>query len=129
MEEMNIKPIKSEKDYQEALARVDVLFEAAAGTPESDELDVLVTLVEAYEKKHFPIPAPDPVEAILYFIESRGLSKAELERILGTPSRVTEVLNYKRRINLRMIRGLHELGMPVEALIKEYPVNDCREYA
>jgi len=126
---MEIKPVKTEADYKAALARINTLFDAGYDTPEGDELDVLVTLVEAYEKARFPIPAPDPVEAIKYFMESRGLSKQDLAEILGTPSRVTEVLNYKRRINLRMIRGLYEqLGMPAELLIRDYPLDGMGDY-
>ena len=118
---MNIKPIKTESDYKQALEEIRNLFQAENDTPEGDYLDVLVTLVEAYERDHFHIPAPDPVEAINYFIESRGISRSELADILGTQSRVSEVLNYQRGLNLRMIRNLHgELGIPANVLINKY---------
>lgn len=122
---MKIKPIKTEEDYQQALEEIRKLFNAEIDTPEGDKLDILVTLVEAYERENYQIPTPDPVEAINYFIESRGLSSEELVRLLGTRSRVSEVLNYKRGLNLRMIRSLHgELGIPAEVLINEYSLKN-----
>lgn len=125
---MKIKPIKTEEDYQQALEEIRKLFNAEIDTPEGDKLDILVTLVEAYERENYQIPTPDPVEAINYFIESRGLSSEELVRLLGTRSRVSEVLNYKRGLNLRMIRSLHgELGIPAEVLINEYSLKNCYE--
>ncbi|MDO9545572.1 MAG: hypothetical protein Q7J07_02340 [Pelolinea sp.] len=125
---MNIKPIKTESDYNQALEEIRNLFQAENDTPEGDYLDVLVTLVEAYERDHFQIPAPDPVEAINYFIESRGISRSELADILGTHSRVSEVLNYQRGLNLRMIRNLHgELGIPADVLINKYDLKKSFE--
>lgn len=123
---MKIKPIKTEEDYSKVMEEIKKLFHAEINTPEGDKLDILVTLAEAYERDHYQIPTPDPVEAINYFIESRGLSKKKLVELLGTESRVSEVLNHKRNLNLRMIRNLHfELGIPAEVLINEYPLENC----
>jgi len=118
---MRIKPIKTETDYQEALKEIDRIFDAEPGTREGDRLDVLTTLVEAYEEKHFHIPLPDPIEAILYYVESRGLSRRDLERYIGSRARVSEVLNRKRPLTMEMIRNLHKgLGIPAEVLIQPY---------
>lgn len=118
---MRVKPIKTEGDYQEALKEIERIFDAAPGTREGDRLDVLTTLVEAYEERHFPIPLPDPIEAILYYIESRGLSRRDLERYIGSRARVSEVLNKKRPLTMEMIRNLHKgLGIPAEVLIQPY---------
>ena len=118
---MNIKPIKTKADYRAALAEIDRLFGAAPGTPEGDRLDVLTTLVEAYEAQHEPIPVPDPIEAILYYMESRGLSRRDLEPYLGSRARVSEVLNRRRPLSIEMIRRLHAgLGIPAEVLIGTY---------
>ena len=116
---MNIKPIHTDTDYQAALKGIDSLLEAQPGTPEGDRLDVLVTLVEAYEAKHFPIPEPDdPVQVLEYYLESRGLSRVDLIPYLGSKERVSEVLNKKRGLSLDMIRKLHSgLGIPAELLI------------
>src|SRR3990172_12753120 len=120
---MNIKPIKSEKDYRNALEEIDRIFDAKLNTPEGDRLEVLSTLVEKYEEEHFPIDAPDPVEALRYFMESRGLSRVDLEEYIGGSGRVSEVLNRKRSLSLTMIRKLHfELGVPADALLKEIDV-------
>lgn len=118
---MRIKPIKTEADYQEVLKEIDRIFDAEPGTREGDRLDVLTTLVEAYEEKHFHIPLPDPIEAILYYVESRGLSRRDLERYIGSRARVSEVLNRKRPLTMEMIRNLHKgLGIPAEVLIQRY---------
>lgn len=118
---MRIKPIKTEADYQEALKEIDRIFDAEPGTREGDRLDVLTTLVEAYEEKHFHIPLPDPIEAILYYVESRGLSRRDLERFIGSRARVSEVLNRKRPLTMEMIRNLHKgFGIPAEVLIQPY---------
>ncbi|MEW6406332.1 MAG: transcriptional regulator, partial [Chloroflexota bacterium] len=93
---MNIHPIKTDKDYETALTEIERLFGSEPGTPEGDRLEVLVTLVKAYEDIHYNIPAPDPVEAILYHMESRGLTRKELEPYLGSRARVAEILNRKR---------------------------------
>jgi HTH-type transcriptional regulator/antitoxin HigA len=115
---MDIRPIKSEQDYEHALARVDELMDAEPGTHEGDELEVLATLVESYEDKHFPIESPDPVEAILFRMEEMDLTRKDLEPYLGSRHRVSEVLNRKRELSLNMIRRLHEgLGIPIENLI------------
>ena len=124
---MEIRPIKTEADYQAALEEIERLFDAAPNTPEGDRLEVLVTLVEAYEEKHYAIPLPDPVEAILYYMESRGLTRRDLEPYIGSRGRVSEVLNRKRPLSIEMIRQLHtELGIPAEVLIQSY---ECRRAA
>jgi HTH-type transcriptional regulator / antitoxin HigA len=115
----NIKPIKTETDYDEALAEIASLMEAELGTPEGDRLDVLVTLVEAYEEKHWQIDPPDPIEAIKVRMQQRGLTRHDLARVLGSKSHVSEVLNRKRPLTLTMIRRLHNmLGIPAESLIQ-----------
>lgn len=115
---MDIRPIKTKRDYQRALARVEELMDAKPGTREGDELDVLATLVEAYEDKHFPIDAPDPVEAILFRMDQMGLTRKDLEPYLGSRHRVSEVLNRKRDLSVSMIRRLHKgLRIPLENLI------------
>ena len=105
---MDIKPIRTQRDYKAALAEIERLFDAKPGTEDGDRLDVLATLVEAYEQQHHPILPPDPVEAILYFMESRGLSRKDLEPYLGSRAKVSEVLNRKRQLSIEMIRRLHE---------------------
>lgn len=118
---MDIKPIKTEKDYQSALREIDLLFNASPDTQEGDRLDVLTTLVEAYEDKHYSIPLPDPIESIIYHIESRSLSRHDLAPYIGSRSRVSEVLNRKRALTINMIRRLHAgLGIPAEILIQPY---------
>ena len=118
---MEIRPIKNEADYQAVLDEVELLFTAIPDTPEGDRLEVLVTLVEAYEEKHFSIPAPDPIEAILYHLESRGLSRRDLEPCIGSRARVSEVLNRKRSLTMEMVRKLHSvLGIPSDVLIQPY---------
>ncbi len=118
---MGIRPIKSEADYEAALAEVDGLMDAPADTPAADRLDVLVTLIEAYEAKHYSIPAPHPIAAIEYYMESRGLTRRDLEQYLGTRARVSEILNRKRHLTLDMIRRLHAgTGIPAEVLIQPY---------
>src|SRR3972149_10181942 len=119
---MEIKPIRSEADYQTALKEIEKLIESLPGTPEGDRMDVLVTLVEAYEAKHFPIPEPDdPVEVLEYYMESRGLSRSDLVAYLGSKERVSEVLNRKRGLSLEMIRRLHvDLGIPADLLVGKH---------
>ena len=121
---MDIRPIKTDVDYEAALREIEGLFDSQPGTPEGDRLEVLVTLVEAYENKHFPIPLPDdPVEVILYYMESRGWSNKDLEHCLGSRSRVSEVLNRKRPLSIGMIRRLNSfLGIPADLLITPYAV-------
>jgi len=117
---MEIKPIKNNRDYRAALNEIDRLMDARSNSAEGDRLDVLATLVEVWEEKHWPIDRPDPVEAILFAMEQRGLSRRDLEPFIGSRARVAEVLNHKRPLTLPMIRRLHDgLGIPVEALIGE----------
>jgi HTH-type transcriptional regulator / antitoxin HigA len=121
---MEIKPIRTETEYQVALDEIERIFTAQPGTPDGDLLEVLTTLVEAYDEKHDPIPAPDPVEAILYFMESRGLTRKDLEPYLGSRARVSEIINRKRPLTLTMIQKLHSgLGIPASALISPYPLH------
>ena len=118
---MEFRPIRNDTDYQEALREIELMFNAAANTPEYDRLDVLSTLLEAYEKKHIPIAIPDPIEAIYYYMETRGWSRRDLESCLGSRARVSEVLSRKRSLTLEMIRKLNqELGIPAEILIQPY---------
>ena len=118
---MEIKPIKTDADYQAALEEIEKLFDAAPDTPEGDRLEVLVTLVEAFEEKHYSILKPDPIEAILYYMESRGLTRRDLQSFIGSRARVSEVLNRKRPLTMQMIRNLHKgLGIPAEILIQPY---------
>ncbi|HEX9870719.1 MAG TPA: transcriptional regulator [Candidatus Tectomicrobia bacterium] len=118
---MEIRPIKTEADYQAALVEIERLFDAAPNTPAGDRLDVLATLVEAYEERYYSLPAPDPIEAITYHMESRGLSRRDLEPYLGSRARVAEVLNRKRPLSLEMIRRLHTgLGIAADILIQSY---------
>ncbi len=115
---MNIAPIKTKADYQDALARIENLMSARLGTNTGDELDVLATLVEAYEQKHFPIATADAVEAILFRMEQQGLKREDLERFIGSRRRVSEVLNRKRSLSIDMIRRLHSgLQIPLEVLV------------
>lgn len=120
---MEIKPIRTDEDYRNALERIYLLFDADPNSLEGQELDVLVTLVEAYETKHYPASLPDPIEAIEYHMERLGLTRKDLEQYIGGPSRVSEILNRKRPLNLRMIRNLHKgLGISLEVLFQEYAV-------
>jgi len=118
---MNIKPINTKKDHRAALKRVEQLWDAKPKTLEGDELDILLTLVSAYEEKHFPIPIPEPVEAIKFRMDQLGLSDADLTTYIGARSKVSEVLNLKRPLSLPMIRKLSQgLNIPAENLIHEY---------
>jgi HTH-type transcriptional regulator/antitoxin HigA len=114
-----LKPIRTEEDYEIALAEVGRLWGAASGTPEGDRLDVLATLIDAYETEHYPIDPPDPVEAIKFRMEQQGLTRKDLEPLIGTRTRVAEVLNRKRNLSIGMIRRLREgLGISADVLIK-----------
>lgn len=116
---MHIKPIKTNADYRATLAEIEGLMSAKLNTPEGDRLDVLVTLVEAYESKHFPVDLPDPVEAIKFRMEQAGLTPKDLEPYIGRSNRVYEILNRKRPLTLAMIWRLNQgLGIPAESLIK-----------
>jgi HTH-type transcriptional regulator / antitoxin HigA len=120
---MDIKPIRSYQDYQEALNEIDRLWGSEPG-PEGDKLDVLIVLVEDYEKKNFRSSKEDPIETIIYYMESRGLSRADLEKYIGSRARVSEVLNRKRHLTLRMIRNLSDgLGIPAEILVQPYKLD------
>ncbi|OUL36494.1 transcriptional regulator [Nostoc sp. T09] len=115
------RPIRTEADYHAALAEIERLFDAKVNTPEYDRLEVLTTLVEAYEQKHYPIESPDPIAAILYYLESRGLSQHDLEAVIGTQVQIAEILNRQQPLTLDMIRLLHQqLGIPADVLIQPY---------
>lgn len=116
---MEIRPIRSEDDHKAALEEIEKLMASQPGTPEGDRMDVLVTLVEVYEAKNFPIPEPDdPVQVLEYYMESRGLSRTDLIAYLGSKERVSEVLNRKRGLSLEMIRRLHNgLGIPADLIM------------
>ena len=115
----DIKPILTDADHADALAEVQRLWGAKLGTAKGDRLDVLATLVEAYEERHFPVPLPDPIEAIKFRMEQQGLSRKDLEPMIGTRTRIAEVMARKRSLSIAMIRKLHEhLGIPAEVLIQ-----------
>ena len=117
---MVIKPIKTRRDYAAAMKEIESLMDAKAGSPEGDRLDVLVTLVEAYERQHFPLDLPDPVEAIKFAMEQKGLAPKDLVPYIGQANRVYEVLNRKRPLTLAMVWKLHAgLGIPAESLIRQ----------
>ena len=117
---MDIKPIKTKRDYETALKMIEHLMTAKRNTPEGDRLDILATLVEAYEARHFPLDLPDPVEAIKFVMEQRNLTVKDLVPYIGQPNRVYEVLNHKRPLTMAMVWKLHkELGIPAESLIKQ----------
>ena len=118
---MNIKPIRNDNDHEAALKRVEQLWDAQANTVEEDELEILVTLIQSYEDKHCVISEPDPIEAIKFRMEQLNISNNDLVPYLGLRSRVSEILNRKRRLNLNMIRKLHAgLKIPLSCLIREY---------
>src|ERR1700733_11252984 len=114
-----VRPIRSKRDYDSALKEVERLWGAATGTRDGDRLDVLVTLIEAYEEAHYPIDPPDPIEAIKFRMEQQGLTRRDLEDIIGTRTRIAEVLSRKRGLSIAMIRRLNErLGISAEVLIR-----------
>lgn len=116
---MEIRPIKTEQDYDAALAEIEALWGAPADTPDGDRLDVLLTLVEAYEARHHPVDPPDPIDAILFRMEQQGLDRKDLEPYIGHSGRVSEILNRKRPLTLAMIRKFWEgLHIPLESLIQ-----------
>lgn len=116
---MDIRPIKSKSDYEAALKEIETLMAAEADSPEGDRLDLLVTLVEAYERIHYPIDFPDPVEAIKFRMEQQGLTVDDLVPVIGRKNRVYEILARKRPLTLRMIEGLHDVfEIPAESLLK-----------
>ncbi|MBX3163354.1 MAG: helix-turn-helix domain-containing protein [Bacteroidetes bacterium] len=118
---MNIKPIKTEKDYNQALSRIEKIFDAQPHTKQGDELDILATLVEKYEKEHFPIAPPDPIEAIKFRMEQLGYTQNDLAKVLGLKSRASEILNKKRKLTLEMIRSLNtKMHIPTDVLVQAY---------
>ena len=124
---MEIKPIKTKKDYRAALKEVESLMSAKIDTAEGDRLDILVTLVEAYERTHFPMELPDAVETIKFKMEQTGLTVTDLESVIGRKNRVYEVLSRRRPLTLRMIEGLHtRFGIPAESLLRQRVRKDAR---
>ena len=118
---MNIRPIKTKKDYEQALLRLEVIFDAKKGTPKGDELELLGMLVDNYENEKFPIDFPDPVEAIKFRMEQLGYNQNDLAKVVGLKSRASEILNRKRKLSLEMIRQIHDrLNIPTEVLIQAY---------
>ncbi len=118
---MQIKPIKSEADYQNALKQMETVFDAIEGTPESDFADILALMIDDYEQRHYPIELPDPIEAIKVRMEEMNLKQTDLVNIIGTKSRVSEVLNRKRKLTLEMVRNLkRHLGITADVLTNEY---------
>ena len=118
---MKIKPIKNEEDYQNALNRLEEIFDSKKGTEEGDELEILSILIDNYENEHFPIEMPDPIEAIKFRMEQMGMKQKDLAEVFGFKSRVSEVLNRKRKLTLEMVRNLNtKLHIPTEVLIQDY---------
>nr|WP_315158346.1 helix-turn-helix domain-containing protein [uncultured Flavobacterium sp.] len=118
---MNINLIKTEDDYNQALERLEIIFDAKKGTDEGDELELLGMLIDQYENEHFPIDLPDPIEAIKFRMEQMGYTQNDLAKIIGFKSRASEILNRKRKLSLEMIRQLHtSLNIPTEVLIQTY---------
>ena len=118
---MDIRPIHNDQDHELALQEIEGLMHAQAGTPEGDRLDLLVTLVEVYEARRYPIHAPDPIEAIRCMMEMKNLTRADLEPVIGSRGRVAEILNRRRALTLPMIRGLSKLlGLPADVLVQSY---------
>lgn len=117
---MDIKPIRSDKDLQAAFKRLESVYQADEGTPEADEMEILVALIESHENKHYPIGPADPIEAIKFRMDQQGLSVKDLQAYIGSSGRVSEVLNRKRPLSLRMIKRLHDgLNIPYESLLAE----------
>jgi HTH-type transcriptional regulator/antitoxin HigA len=115
----SVRPIRGKKDYEAALKEVERLWGAKLGTPEGDRLDVLATLIDVYETTHFPMDPPDPVEAIKFRMEQQGLTRKDLEPLIGTRTRVAEILNRRRSLSIEMIRRLHKtLGISADVLIR-----------
>ncbi|RVU24651.1 helix-turn-helix domain-containing protein [Sandaracinomonas limnophila] len=118
---MEIKPIKTEEDYQRALDRLEIIFDSEPGSIEGDELEILGILVDHYENEHLPIGFPDPIDAIKFRMEQLGYSQKDLAKVVGLKSRASEILNKKRKLSIEMIRHLHEkLNISAEVLIKAY---------
>lgn len=118
---MKITPIRNEKDYQEALNRLELIFDSKLGTPQGDELEILSILIDRYENEHFPIEMPNPIEAIKFRMEQMGMKQKDLAAVVGFKSRVSEILNGKRKLTLSMIRKLNKtLRIPTEVLVQDY---------
>ena len=115
---MEIRPIKTEQDYNESIRRIEELWGAKTDTPQGDEFDLLCTLVESYEMTHFPIAPPDPIDAILFRMEQMGMTKTDMAQYLGSQSRVSEVLGRKRKLTLKMVKSLYKgLKIPADILL------------
>jgi HTH-type transcriptional regulator/antitoxin HigA len=128
--ENELKPIRSDADYERSLAEIERLWGAKSGTPEGDRLDVLATLIDAWESRHYPMDPPDPIEAIKFRMEQQGLTRKDLEPMIGTRTRVAEVLNRKRGLSISMIRRLHaRLGISAEVLIRPSRKTGARQRA
>ena len=118
---MTFLPIKTKKDYQAALTRLEKIFDAKPGSKEGDELEVLGILIDAFERIHYPIEFPDPIEAIKFRMEQLGYNQSDLANVVGLKSRASEILNKKRKLTLEMIRNLHDtLNIPTDVLIQNY---------
>ena len=123
---MDVRPIKTEADYRAALEEAERLWESKPGTPEGDRIEVITTLIEAYEAKQHPIPAPDPIAAILFMIEQKGLTRRDLAPAIGSRSSVSEILNRRRPLTLPMVRALSALlDIPVDVLVQPYDVQSA----
>ena len=124
--DVDIRPIHTDEDHTLALREIEGLMRAEAGTPEGERLDLLVTLVEAYEARRWPIAAPDPIEAILFMMDQKGLTRRDLEPAIGSRGRVAEILNRRRALTLHMIRRLSALlDLPADILIQPYPIHQA----
>jgi HTH-type transcriptional regulator/antitoxin HigA len=119
--DMDVKVIRTEEDYNKALKRLEVIFDASTNSAEGDEADLLGMLIERYEDEHYPIEAPDPIEAIKFRMEQMNMDNQDLAKIIGYKSRVSEIFSHKRKLNLKMIRSLHDkMKIPYESLISDY---------
>ncbi|MBL8522114.1 MAG: transcriptional regulator [Betaproteobacteria bacterium] len=123
---MELKPIRTKRDYEAALKQAEAWWDAPTGSPKAERLDVLTLLIEDYESRHFPMEPPDPIEFLLFIMEQRGLARKDLEPFIGSRARVAEVLNRVRPLSLEMIRSLAEgLGLPADVLVKRYDLRQA----
>ncbi len=123
---MELRPLRSKRDYQAAIKEIEALWDSSEGSKEEDRLEVLTLLVQAYEVEHYPIPAPDPVEFLLHVMEAREMTRKDLEPYIGSRARVAEVLNRVRPLTLEMIRRLSEgLAIPADVLIRRYELREA----
>ena len=123
---MNLRPIRTRRDYLAALKEAEALWDTAAGSRQADRLDVLILLIQSYETEHYPIPDPDPIEFLLHTMEARGLTRKDLEPYIGSRARVAEILNRARPLTLEMIRRLSEgLTIPADVLVRRYPLTEA----